>query len=107
MQLSGLQQRLAIEAPPKKVNGYVLHLTTDHDNESCPDVIRRMHFLTTNEPNSPLSGDDTKSYWNGDSKNLFLEYESNLEKQGECYAIINGHTYNVLTRGQKVKVVAD
>ena len=35
--------------------------------------------------------------------NLFLEYESDSESKGECYATIDGTSYKVLTRGQKMK----
>ena len=46
---------------------------------------------------------ETDSYQNGDSRNLFLEYESDSETKGECYATIDGTSYTVLTRGQRYK----
>ena len=41
------------------------------------------------------------SYQNGDSGNLFLEYELDSKPKGECYATIDGTSYTVLTHGQK------
>lgn len=103
--MTGLQQRLAIEAPPKMGNMCVFHLTTNHNGESCPKVVRMMHLLTTNELNYSFSSAKIDSYLNGDYGNLLLEYESYLERQGECYTIIDGTTYTILMRGKNAKLV--
>ena len=41
-----------------------------------------MQLLSTNELNTMALGLESNSYSNGDSGNLFLEYESDLEEQG-------------------------
>ena len=66
-------------------------------------MARMMQFFFTNELNAKTSGSDSYLYSNGDSGNLFLEYELDSERQGECYATIDGASYKVLTRSQKDK----
>ena len=81
----------------------VFHLTIDHDSKNCPETARMMQLLSTNELGNMTPASETDSYQNGDSENLFLEYESDSETKGECYATIDGTSYIVLTRGQKKK----
>ena len=53
--------------------------------------------------NSATPCSKTDSYSNGDSRNLFLEYELDFEPKGECYVTIDGTSYTVLARGQRFK----
>ena len=62
-----------------------------------------MQLLATNELNIVASCTEPDMYSHGDYGNLFLEYKSNSKPKGECYATINGTSYTVLTRGQKLK----
>ena len=96
-QLTGPQPRLQIEAAPKKGNMCVFHLITDHDSKIFPETTRMMQLLSTNELSNVTPTPETDSYQNGDSRNLFLEYESDSETKGECYATIDGTSYTVLT----------
>ena len=43
-----------------------------------------MQLLSTNELNTMVLGLELDSCSNGNSKNLFLEYESDSEGQDEC-----------------------
>ena len=81
----------------------VFHLTTNHDGENFPETTRMMQLLSTNELSNVTNTSETDSYHNGNSGNLFLEYESDSETKGECYATIDGTSYTVLTRGKKQK----
>lgn len=56
-----------------------------------------MQLLSTNELNTTTPFFESNLYSNGDSRNLFLEYESDSEPIGECYATINGSSYTLLT----------
>ena len=76
---------------------YIFHLTTDHDRKNCLKIARMMQLLSTNELNILTPTSELDSYQNGNSGNLFLEYESNSEPKGECYANIDGTSYTVLT----------
>ena len=60
-------------------------------------------MLSTNELNTTTPCSESDWYSNGDSKNLFLEYELDSEPKGEFYVTIDGTSYTVLTRGQKLK----
>lgn len=92
---------MQIEVALKKGNMFVFHLTTNHNSENYPKIACMMQLLSTNELNTITPTLDLDSYQNGNSRNLFLEYESDSEPKGECYATIDGTLYIVLTRGQK------
>lgn len=102
-QLTGPEPRLQIEAAPKKGNMCMFHLTMDHDSENYPETICMMQLLATNELNVVAPCADLDTYSNGNSKNLFVEYESDFETKGECFATIDETSYTVLTQGQKLK----
>ena len=89
-QLTSPQPRLQIEAMPKKGNMRVFHLTMDHDYENWPETTHMMQLLATNELNIVAPCLEADMYLNGDSRNLFLEYESDSEPKGKCYATIDG-----------------
>ena len=74
-QLTGPSPRLQIEVAPKKGNMCVFHLIIDHDSESCLETTRMIQLLSTNELNTATPSSEHDSYSNGDSGNLFLEYE--------------------------------
>ena len=67
----------------------------DHDSQGCPKMTRMMQLLSTNELNTTTLGPESDSYSNGNSGNLFLEYESNLEGQREFYVTIDGTSYTM------------
>lgn len=87
--LTGPQPRLAIEVAPKKGNMCMFHLTTDHDSEIFLEPTRMMQLLSTNEMNTTTPCSESELYPNGDSRNLFLEYESDSEPKGGCYTTID------------------
>ena len=97
------QPRLQIEAAPKKSNMCMFHLTIDHDSENCLETAHMMQLLATNELTIAAPCIEPDTYSHGDSEKLFLEYESNSKLKGECYATIDGTSYMMLTRGQKLK----
>ena len=94
---------MSIEVAPKKGNMCMFHLTTDHDSESFPKIAHMMQLLSTNDLSTTTPCSKLDSYSNGDSRNLFLEYESDSKQKGECYATIDGNLYTTLTQGQKLK----
>ena len=59
-----------------------------------------MQLLSTNELNTATPTSELDSYQNGDSGNLFLEYELDSKPKGEFYATIDGTSYTVLTQGK-------
>ena len=73
----------------------------DHDSKNFLETTHMMQLLSTNELNTITPTLELDSYQNGNSINLFLEYESDSEPKKECYATIDGTSYTVLTRGQK------
>ena len=62
-----------------------------------------MQLLSTNELNIAAPHSKLDSCSNGNSRNLFLEYESDSESKGEYYETIDGTSYTVLTHGQRLK----
>lgn len=101
--LIGSQPRLVIDVAPKKGNMCVFHLTIDNDSERCSKTTCMMQLLSTNELSTTTPCPELDSYSNGDSGNLFLEYESDSQPKGECYVTFDGTSYTILTQGQKLK----
>ena len=59
--------------------------------------------LAIKAPQGKVNCSRTESYPNGNFGNLFLEYKSESEPKGECYATVDGTSYTILTWGQKIK----
>ena len=78
-------------------------MNIDHDSEGFPKMAHMIQFLSTNELNTMASGPESGSYSNGNSGNLFLEYELDSERQRECYKTIDGTSYEMLTQIHKNK----
>lgn len=77
------------------------HLRADHDGDTCVDMIRYKHMMNNKEQivEYPKSEDDHTPC--GDSKNFFLEYESNSKTRGDYFATLDGPQLIVMTRSQK------
>lgn len=103
LQIHTAQQRLAIEAPPKRHNMCVFYLRVDHDGDTCVDMIKYRQMEEEKEKRIEYPKSEDNHAPHGDSINLFYEYESDSENGGDCFATLDGPQLIVMTRIQKNK----
>ena len=75
LQIPYTQQRLAIEAAPKRQNMCAFHLRADHDGDTCADMIRYKQMVDNKEQIVEYLESEYDHAPYGNSIKKFFEYE--------------------------------